>query len=183
MNLWQKIVPATLVALSLSACESPNSIAMKVGVAPESAVKLRALETRRYDTANQTAVLTATTQVLQDLGFTISESVPEVGVLVGSKQRDAEETGQVTGQVALTIMFALLGARYNPDWDKEQTIVVSVVLTPIQNSKQVDVRAAFDRKIVTKNGLHKAELIDEPDIYKQFFSKLSGSIFLEGHEI
>ncbi|MEI7606116.1 MAG: hypothetical protein WCJ64_01905 [Rhodospirillaceae bacterium] len=174
MRFRQKIAPVALALMSLSACQSPNSIAMKVGAA---------LETRRYDTANQAAVLTATTQVLQDLGFTISESAPDVGVLVGSKQRDAEEAGQITGQVALTVMPALLGSYHNPDWDKEQTIVVDVVVTPIQNSKQVDVRTTFDRKILTKNGLRRAELIDDPEIYKQFFNKLSGSIFLEGHEI
>ncbi len=172
-----------LVALStLAACVDANSIAMKIGGPPEGAVKLRALETRRYDTLDQVALLSAATQTLQDLGFTISESQPGVGVLVGAKQRDAEEAGQVAGQVALTVMFALLGSYYNPDWDETQTIVVTVVTTPIENSKQVDVRVSFDRKVKTKNGAWHAEIIKDPEIYKQFFNKLSGGVFLQGHE-
>lgn len=177
-------VAAILAAtVTLAGCQTPNDIAMRIGVAPESAVKLRTLETRRYDTFDQTVVLAATTQTLQDLGFTLTESSSEIGVLVASKQRDAEESGQIAGQVALTIAFALLGSHYNPDWDKEQAIMVAVVATPIENSKQMEVRVTFDRLVKTKNGLSRAELVQEPEIYQQFFTKLSEGLFLEGHEI
>lgn len=183
MKRGRNVAAALAVAICLAGCQTPNDIAMKIGVAPEGAVKLRALETRRYDTTDQTAILSAATQTLQDLGFTLTESSSEVGVLVASKQRDAEEAGEVAGQVALTIAMALLGSYHNPDWAKDQTIVVTLVTTPVENSKQVDVRVSFDRIIQTKNGLSRAELIQDPEIYREFFTKLSGGVFLEGHEI
>jgi len=178
-----RLMAGVLLAASLSACVSPNDIAMKVGAPPESAVKLRSMETRRYDTKDQTAILSAAMQTLQDLGFTLTESSTDVGVLVGSKQRDAEEGGQVAAQVALTVALALLGTYHQADWDKEQTIAVTLVTTPVENADQTDVRVSFDRQIRTMQGLTRAELIQEPDIYQEFFSKLSQGVFLEGHEI
>ncbi|MBK1663462.1 hypothetical protein CKO38_01410 [Rhodospirillum rubrum] len=174
---------AMAVTLSLAACESPNKLALKIGAPPESAAKLRAMEIRRYDTLDQMALLEAGTQTLQDLGFTISESASEVGVLVGFKHRDAEEAGEIAGQVALTVALALLGSYHAPDWDKDQTINVALVATPVVNSKQIDLRVSFDRLVRTKNGLSRSELIDDPEIYKQFFEKMSGGVFLEGHQI
>jgi len=169
--------------LALTACQSPNEIAMKIGAPPDSAVKLRAVETRRYETLDEPALLAAAAQTLQDLGFTISESSSEVGVLVASKQRDAEEAGQVAAQVALTLVALLFLVPYEPVWDKDQNIAVSVVTTPIENSRQIEVRASFDRQIRDTKGQVRAELIDDPEIYKQFFDKLSSAVFLEGHPL
>lgn len=177
------LAAACATALSLASCETPNGIALKIGAPPETAVKMRAMETRRYDTADPAAILTGATQTLQDLGFTISESQAEVGVVVGSKQRDAEEAGQVVAQVALSVAGALLGVYRDPDWDESQSIVVTVVATPVTNSPQIDVRTSFNRLVKTKNGLYRSEIIDDGQIYQQFFDKLSGGIFLQGHHV
>lgn len=155
---------------------------MKVGQPPDGAVKLRALETRRFDTVDEKAMLAASTETLQDLGFIISESSSEVGVLTATKQRDAEEAGQVAGQIMLTVAFALLGAAYNPTWDKEQTIQVTLVATPIENSSQTEIRAAFDRVLTNNHGVKwRAELIEDEALYQGFFEKLSKAVFLEAH--
>jgi len=169
--------------LALTACQSPNEIAMKVGAPPDSAAKLRAVETRRYDTLDEPALLTAAAQTLQDLGFTISESSSEVGVLAASKQRDAEEAGQIAAQVGITLVALLFGVAYHPVWDKDQNITVSVVTTPIENSGQVEVRASFDRQIRDSDGRVRPELIDDPEIYQQFFAKLSSAVLLEDHPL
>lgn len=135
------VAAAGLVLLTgLSGCETANDMAMKVGKPPEGAVKLRALETRRFDTTDEKAMLTAASQTLQDLGFTLTESAVDLGVLVASKQRDAEETGEVAGQVALSLALALLGTYHPADWDKDQTIVVMVVTNPVGAGGQLDVR-------------------------------------------
>jgi len=174
-----------MVALSiLSACETANSLALKVGRPPDGAVNLRNLQTRRFETSDEKAMLGAATQTLQDLGFTITESSSDVGVVTASKQRDAEESGQVAGQMALVVLMALMGSAHNPVWDKEQTIHVTLVATPIENSSQVDVRITFDRVLTNNQGLQwRAELIHEPAIYQQFFERLSKSAFLEAHQI
>lgn len=178
------VMAAAGVALltGLGGCQTANDVAMKVGQPPEGAVKLRALETRRFDTADEKAMLTAASQTLQDLGFTLTELAVDLGVLVASKQRDAEEAGEVAGRVALSLALALLGSYQQPDWDKDQTIVVMVVTHPA-GSGQLDVRVSFDRTIRTKQGLTRTERLDDPEIYQGFFTRLSGGVFLEGHAL
>lgn len=168
----------------IAACVSANDIAKQVGKPPEGAVELRSLQVRRFDTTKDVSVLTAATETLQDLGFTVSEATADVGVLVGSKQRDAVESGQVAGQVALTVVLALLGSAHVPTYDQNQTINVNVVVSPVQNAEQTDVRVSFDRQLVNNHGqLWRAELILEPKIYQEFFDKLAASVFLEAHKI
>jgi hypothetical protein len=175
---------ALAMAVPMAGCVNANDVAKEIGKPPAGAVELRALQTRRYNTLDEEGLLAAATQTLQDLGYTISESSVEVGVIVASKQRDAEETGQVIGQVALMIFAALLGSNHNPTWDKEQSIHVTLVATPIENSKQTEVRVSFDRHLTNNHG-HKwrAELLMDPELYKQFFEKLSGGVFLEAQGV
>jgi hypothetical protein len=167
----------------LTACQNPNEHAKLIGKPPEAAVKLRELQTRRFDSLDEKALLGAATEALQDLGFIISESASDVGVLTASKQRDAEEAGQVVGQIALTMFFAVLGAYYDPTWDKEQTIQVTLVATPIEKSRQIDVRVSFDRVLTNNKGIKwRAELIQDGELYKGFFDRLSQSVFLESNK-
>ncbi len=179
------------LAVALSGCVNPNQVAMKVGAPPvikqdgeskKSTVSLRSLQVRRFDTLDERRLLLASTQTLQDLGFTITESSLEAGVLVGSKMRDAVERDQVAGQIVIMVLFAALGSRYDPVWDKEQTIIVTMVTTPVENSKQIETRVSFDRRLTNNYGrLWRSEIITDAPIYQEFFDKLSKSTFLEAH--
>ncbi|MCM0019136.1 MAG: hypothetical protein NBV67_04020 [Tagaea sp.] len=173
-----------VATLPLSGCVDANQKALEIGQPPAGALELRNLQTRRFGTLDTLALFQAATQTLQDLGYTVTESALDVGVLVASKQRDARETAQVTGQVALTILFALMGTAYTPTWDQEQTINVTLVATPIVNSNQIEVRASFDRSLLNNHG-HKwrAELLLEPELYREFFDKFSQSAFLEAERL
>lgn len=180
----RRILLALLIVAPIAGCVSANDIAKQVGQPPKQAAELRSLQVRRFDTVKEVSVLTAATETLQDLGFTVSEATADVGVLVGSKQRDAVESGQVAGQVALTVLLAVMGSVHVPTYDQNQTITVNVVVTPVQNSEQTDVRVSFDRQLVNNHGqLWRAELILEPKIYQEFFDKLAASMFLEAHTI
>jgi hypothetical protein len=179
MGIVRKLMLASLLALSLTACETANTVAMKIGKEPDGALNLRTLETRRYDTLDEGALLVASTQTLQDLGFTISESASKVGILVASKQRDAKETGQIAGAVIVGILF---GANAMV-WDEDQTINVTLVTSPIANSKQVDVRVAFDRIVRNNRQGYRAELLMDPKLYQEFFDKLSQGVQLQGQQV
>ena len=67
-------VAAGLIAISLTGCVSANDIANRLGQPPEQSTKLRALETRRFDTRDDVRLISTATQTMQDLGFIISES-------------------------------------------------------------------------------------------------------------
>lgn len=167
-------------AVSLSACQTnPNELAMKIGAPQAGVVELRALQSRRFDSTNSVAVLNAATQTLQDLGFTIQESASSVGVLSASKSRDAQETGQVAGAVAVAVVGALFGVYVDPTWDEDQVINVTLVESPVPASSQVDLRVGFDRTVRNNKNMYRAEIIIEPKIYQEFFEKFSQSLFLE----
>ena len=120
--------------------------------------------------------------VLQDIGFTLEESSTEMGLLMASKDRDAVEAQQVAAQIFLAAIVAALGGRSDPVWEKNQKIRISIATRPVNSS--VVVRATVQRVIWnTKNQLSRIETIEDPQIYMQFFDKLSLAVFLEAHKI
>jgi hypothetical protein len=179
-----------ILCFALASCAvKPNDIAMEIGKPPKAAegkptLNFRVMQTRRFETLNEKRLLSAATQTFQDLGYTVSESSLESGVLVGSKIRDAEEGGQVAGQVVLTILMAALGSAHNPVWDKSQEIVLTLTTSPVENSKLTDVRVSFDRRLTNNHGhLWRTELIINDKIYQEFFEKFSKSAFLEANKL
>ena len=183
------IAGMAVMAFVLSACVSPNDVAMDIGGQPKAeegktALNLRSMQTRRFDTFDERRLLRAATQTLQDLGYTVTESSLKSGVLVGAKERDAEESGQIAGQVMLTLIFAALGTYHSPTWDASQKIVVTLTTSPVENSNQSDVRVSFDRRLTNNYGdLWRSEVILDPRVYQEFFEKFSQGVFLEGQKL
>ena len=116
-----------LCVLGLTAC-APQIPQDALRLSPES-LQDRQLQTRRFETTNNKAMLAAASAVLQDLGFTLEESEVNLGVLTGSKQRDASSGAQMAGAV----FASLLGV--NTSVDSRQTIRVSLVMRE-QNAGQ-----------------------------------------------
>jgi len=138
---------------------------------------LRQLQTRSFETSNEKKIITAGASVLQDLGFNIDESETSLGVIVGSKDRDATESGQV----AAAVVIALLGGGSTPI-DKDQKIRASIVTKPL--GKKISLRITLQRVVWNTNGIiSKTESINDPEIYRDFFNKLSKAVFLEANQI
>jgi hypothetical protein len=152
-------------------------------LSPES-LKNRQMQTRLFDTDEKT-MLSASAAVLQDLGFTIDESETDLGLIACSKLRDATSAGQIAG----AIIIAMLTGAVTPI-DKEQLIRASLITYPITIDKvdkskcRTAVRVTFQRIVTSnQNQVTRRECIIEPEIYQEFFEKLSKSVFLEAHEI
>jgi len=145
---------------------------------------MRQAQIRRFDTKDELSILAASAGVLQDLGFLIEESAAAAGLIVGSKNRDAVETAQVTGQLVLAALIIALGGRADPVWERDQRIRISVATRPAPRDAGMIVRVTFQRVIWnTKNQISRVESIEDPEIYREFFDKLAQSVFLEAHEI
>ena len=140
----------------------------------------RQAQTRRYDTSDENMLLSASAAVLQDLGFNLDESETKLGLVVASKDRDATEAGQV---IAAIFIAALFGAPV--PIDRRQKIRASLVTKPFgETGDQMSVRITFQRIVWNDQGqVSKTEALTEPEIYQEFFSKLSKSVFLEAHKI
>ncbi len=178
MNMRSILKPAGigLMAFALTACVQgiPEDA---LQLSPES-LQRRQLQSRYFDTRDETAILVASAGVLQDLGFNLDESETDLGLIVGSKKRDAREAGQMVGAVMMAILF---GAEVAVD--KEQKIRASLVTKPSgERNGRVSVRITFQRIVWNDRGeVSRVEGIEDPQIYREFFDKLSKSVFLQAN--
>ncbi len=147
---------------------------------PANAAQIRERETARFALRDETTLLVEATAVLQDLGFTIEESAPRLGVLAGAKDRDATEVGQVAGQIAMTVGLALLGVRYNPVWDKDQLIRVTLTTLPLRSEGAVQMRVSFERIVINTQGLARAERLIAPEFSSGFFEQVRKGLASRG---
>ena len=137
----------------------------------------RGLQTRKFDTTDEAKLLSAAVGLIQDLGFTIEGTQAKLGLVTGSKQRDATDAGQVAAAVAIAILLGV-----STSVDKDQTIRVSIVTRP--SGQQTSLRATFQRAIRNTSGqTTRLEFIADEDIYQEFFQRLSKAVFLEAQKI
>jgi hypothetical protein len=153
----------------------------------------RAAQTRLFETRNGIELLSASAAALQDLGFQIEESVPELGFLRAAKERGAREYGQEISRVLL-----LLTGNQIPV-DMQQKIAASLIAQPLDGEEgRYAVRIMFYRAVWKGDGsrskgggeseyippgIQRMEMIRSPEIYQQFFARLSQAVFLEAHTI
>jgi hypothetical protein len=185
LNRWCGLALISATVVAVAACQTPASIEQQTAALTLSTKSLavRQVQSRRFETQNERLLLSACAGVLQDLGFTIDESAPKMGLIVASKDRDAIEADQVAGQILLAALIAALGGQPDPVWERNQKIRISVVAKPLPSGSEL-VRVTFQRVIWnTKDQISRVESIDDPIIYQQFFDKLAQAVFLEAHQI
>ena len=185
-----RFIPALVALTLLSGCVAPTEPADLFSLTPD-IPKHRAMQTRMFETPNERELLSASAAVLQDLGFQIEESQREVGLLRATKERSAREYGQEAGRVVF--FFLSLGKVLHPV-DLHQKIAASLVSRPLNpEATRQEIRIVFyrvvwkgdgqvDRQYVPP-GTQYMEMVRDPEIYQQFFAKLSKAVFLEAHRI
>jgi len=147
-------------------------------------LKQRQIETRKYSGIEEKELLIACSNVLQDLGFNLENSEVRLGVLTASKQRDAMQAHEV----ALAITLALLGGGATPI-SKDQTIRISLVVPPVRLSdgspsqKEHFVRITVQRIVRRTDNSVIAQGLNDPELFRQFFERVSKSVFLEAQDI
>ena len=170
------ILIIAFVFFSVLSCQ-PSIPKDALKLSPES-LKERQLQTRLFETDDERMLLTASAALLQDLGYNLDESEPKCGVIVCSRDRDVTDTGQVVGSVLAAVLLGV----YVPV-DTRQKVIASLVTRPI-DEKRIAVRVTFQHMVWnSENTLVKNEQINDPEIYEEFFSKLSKSVFLTAHDI
>lgn len=176
MALKVKALSVVLAGI-LAGCAGIPKDALQLS--PES-LEERQLQTRRFETQDEANLLSASAALLQDLGFAIDKSETSLGVIAASKDRSAVEAGQVVGAILLSILA--MGAPV--PYDKTQKMRVSVVTRPLGDGKSTAVRVTFQRIVWnTANQISTRERLNDPEIYREFFSKLSKAVFLEAHQL
>lgn len=139
----------------------------------ENYLQRRQMETRYFETGDEENMLIASAQVLQDLGYIISETDMKLGVITGTKNREAGSAAQTAGAI---IAGALFG--FKPIYDVSQKIYVTLVSTKSSINNGYNIRVEFSTIIYNNQGGFRVERRLESEIYKDFFEKLSQSVFL-----
>jgi hypothetical protein len=171
-------------------CVTPSAPDEFFQLSPDSA-KHRAAQIRLFDTSDTNELLSASAAALQDLGFQIEESVREVGFLRAAKERSARERRQ---DVARVVAYVLSMGNLIIPVDLHQKIAASLVIQPGNaDATHQEVRIMFYRVVWKGDGAEgdqqippgeqRMEMIRDPEIYQQFFAKLSKAVFLEAHKI
>lgn len=177
---------AVALAIMLCGCQHGTVVQQQTAALTLSGNSMaqRQAQMRRFDTKDEKMLLSASAGVMQDLGFNIEETTASAGLIMGSKDRDAVEAGQMAGQLFFAALITAAGGRADPTWDHIQKIRISVSTKPSADKSATVARVTFQRVVWNnKNQMAKAETLDDPLIYQQFFERLSKSVFLEAHEI
>lgn len=175
------------IALATAIAVAATPLAGCVQPIPPEALQLsseslehRQRQTRRFDTLDEAKILAASAAVLQDLGFTLEESHVPLGLVVGSKDRDAVEAGQVAAGILIAVLIGVA-----MPIDKDQKIRVSLVTRPMTGETTgIATRVTFQRIVRnTQNAVSKIEGLNDVALYTEFFEKLSKAVFLEANQI
>lgn len=173
------VLALPLLLLSACATAPPNLF-----VVSETQLERRQIETRRYIGIGETDLLSASANVLQDLGFNLENSETKLGVITANKQRDATSGGEI----ALSLFFGIVGGVHMPV-SKEQNIRVALVIRPVLDSKRKPiaeehfVRVTFQRVVRRSDNSTMAETMTDPALYQDFHERLSKSVFIEAQKI
>lgn len=173
-----------LAMLLLAACQTLPEDAFRL---TESALEMRQMQTRIYDDTTELQILSASSAVLQDLGYAIDEVERDLGLLSASKRADATSEAEIVGKIALDIadclLTFLLGCEndsYQSSKDVQDVRMTLVVLPDADLENRHRVRLTMQRFVWDRGGsLYEKETIHDPTVYQAFFDKLNKSVFLE----
>lgn len=185
ISLNSKVSLFLMLILAITGCVTP--IPPNILRAQANIVEKRQLEMRSYDAIDEEKIISASAAVLQDLGFTLDESETKLGLVVGSKERDAKEKSQVFWATLATAFSSNQYGGYTNYYDMidhTQKIQACVVTKPSLAEKKMTVRVTFQRVVWNKLGqINRIESIADPQLYQGFFEKLSKAVFLEEHKV
>lgn len=135
---------------------------------------------RLLDTPDEARVLAACTSLLQDMGFQVDEASAPLGVLSGSKTRDANRLTPAQRVAVGATTLVLLAGGY--------TLPLGLLLLGAESPKPVKVEASITtRKVGPEGGQvsvsvifwENSNYVTEPKVYQEFFGLLSKALFLE----
>lgn len=144
-----------------------------------SQVKLRAAQTRSFDTTDRTQVLRAAVFTLQDLDFQVEVLDEELGIVSGKKfvaierpKLTYDPTYHLYSDTGL-MLFTREYRRWGPFWHRSDLVRVTVTVRK-RNEAQLIVRASAQFYL---------RPVEEPGPYQVFFRTLEQSLFLEGQMV
>jgi hypothetical protein len=123
-------------------------------------LRVRSMQSRRFDTADAAKTLTTVMATLQDIGFVLDKVDPAVGFASGSKAPPQ-------------LSFASWGRSSATASGPENRLKITVTVRPLGPSQLV----------VRANAEVGGRPLDDPATYQEFFKTLEKSMFLTAHDV
>jgi hypothetical protein len=159
---------------------------------PEDMLAQRQIQTKQYELADEEQILRACTALLQDMGFQIDEGTSRLGVILGSKMRDANSLTPGQRTAVAVVALGLLAGGYtaplalllvNKMNAQPVRIEVGIFTRKIgTEGNQVAVRIIFRETAYKKGQPALPQVVKDAAIYQDAFDRLSKALFLEAWE-
>ncbi len=171
----------------------------------------RQVESRKFTGISEEEILISSSNVLQDMGFNLENTEVKLGVLTANKQRDATSAGEIAGAIIVAVLFKVQMATSKDQTIRVSLVIKpaaseSVIGTLYSGSSKDPapapvkakgkkgepvaaapesyvVRVTFQRVVRKTDNSTYAETIKDPELYQEFFDKLSKSVFIEAQKI
>jgi hypothetical protein len=150
----------------------------QIWLSEESQVKIRAAQSRVFDTVDRRRMLATIISTLQDLDFKVEVLDEELGIVSGKKYVENEQIYGVDLSYLLYQPDALLVLNRNyrtwGPFDHRSNLVRFTVTVRKRNDSQLVVRASAQFYL---------RAVEDPVPYQQFFRALEQAVFLESHSV
>ena len=171
----------------------------------------RQVESRKFTGISEEEILISSSNVLQDMGFNLENTEVKLGVLTANKQREATNAGEVAGAIIMAALFrvsmpiskdqnirvalvikpaaseSVIGTLYSGASTSAAVAASKAVKgkkpNPAAAPESYIVRVTFQRIVRRTDNSTYAETIKDPELYQEFFDKLSKSVFIEAQKI
>jgi hypothetical protein len=150
----------------------------QIWLSEASQVKVRAAQSRLFDTADRVKTIQAVVSAFQDLGFAVEVLDEELGIVSGKKFDDYEapQWGDPSyyvyrddGLLILTRQFRSWG----PFYHRSDLVRLTVTVRP-RGEKQLVVRA---------NAQYYLKAVESPEPYQQLFRTLEQALFIQANAV
>jgi hypothetical protein len=167
-------------ALLLGGCAS-STTAPK----PKTALEIREMQTRSFETTDQKMVMKSLLNVLQDEGFIVKTANVELGLLTAEKDVEVSGSAASSGSgvntgTAIALGVVELALRLTVARDAP----ASTPSTPSSSNiseygTQTRVRINFQVKVIDNKGaVMSVEQVEDPRFYQEFFAKVDKGLFI-----
>lgn len=165
--------------LIFSGCDAIPEDALRIN---KMTLEDKQLQTQMFETSDEERILSASASILVDDGFYVVERKTDLGLLVASKERDVIDAGDILFSVA--VGFAVQQSlSSNPK--RIITESASVVTSPAgETGERTAVRVTFYKvSRYTSGRVSWRGKLNDPNMYQEFFDKLSKAVSMEEHGI
>lgn len=177
-------MPALVLWLMLTGCPTPYELRHEgqwdsrdqVWLSEQSQVKLRAAQSRVFETIDRRRTIEAVIDTMQDLGFMVEVLDENIGIVSGKRFEPLERSSYFNDPFyhlysdESLVVFTRAYRSWGPFWHRSDLVRLTVTVRK-RNEAQLVVRASAQ---------YYLKAVEDPLPYQRFFRTLEQALFLQG---